>query len=238
MSVPTHLFFDLLAYVTGGLLTWCLATRFLRGIPHPVPSNLRWSYAFVVLNGVIIGSFLIGTIPFLQPGENHELLGKSILGAIVGGIAAAEIFKIAMKIRGSTGMAFVPGLAAGIFVGRWGCFFTGLPDNTYGTVTTLPWGVDFGDGLLRHPVQLYEGFTMLAFLIIYLIFLFRRHPFVLRSGFYIFCIVYGTQRFLWEFLKPYPHLIGPLGAFQLFCLGLVLYGTAMILFYGDRRRHA
>ena len=27
---------------------------------------------------------------------------------------------------------------------------------TYGTATTLPWAVDFGDGVPRHPTQLYE----------------------------------------------------------------------------------
>ena len=34
---------------------------------------------------------------------------------------------------------------------------------TYGTPTALPWGVDFGDGVPRHPVQLYEAATMAAF---------------------------------------------------------------------------
>jgi prolipoprotein diacylglyceryltransferase len=47
-------------------------------------------------------------------------------------------------------------------VGRIGCFLTGLADNTYGTPTGLPWGVDFGDRIHRHPTQLYE----IAFLMI------------------------------------------------------------------------
>jgi prolipoprotein diacylglyceryltransferase len=43
-----------------------------------------------------------------------------------------------------------------------GCFLTGLSDRTYGVETKLPWDVDFGDGVLRHPTQLYEiGFLLL-----------------------------------------------------------------------------
>ena len=42
-------------------------------------------------------------------------------------------------------------------------------------------------------------------------------------------IAYGTQRFFWEFLKPYPTLIGPLNHFHLICIGLVAYGAFMIV---------
>jgi phosphatidylglycerol---prolipoprotein diacylglyceryl transferase len=31
-----------------------------------------------------------------------------------------------------------------------------LSDKTDGIATNLPWGVDFGDGISRHPTQLYE----------------------------------------------------------------------------------
>ena len=60
-------------------------------------------------------------------------------------------------ITHSTGAYFAPSLAIGIAIGRIGCFLSGLEDYTYGTPTTLPWGYDFGDGVLRHPVQLYEA---------------------------------------------------------------------------------
>ncbi len=94
-------------------------------------------------------------------------MGHSIAGAVAGGIVGVEMFKFARGIRGSTGAQFVAPLAAGIAVGRLGCFFAGLPDYTYGTPTSLPWGVDFGDGVPRHPVQLYESAAMLLFLLLY-----------------------------------------------------------------------
>ena len=42
--------------------------------------------------------------------------------------------------------------------------FAGLPDRTYGTPTSLPWAVDLGDGVGRHPVQVYESASMALFL--------------------------------------------------------------------------
>jgi phosphatidylglycerol---prolipoprotein diacylglyceryl transferase len=77
-------------------------------------------------------------------------------------------------------------LALGIAVGRWGCIFAGLPDCTFGVATTLPWGVDFGDAIRRHPVQLYESFAMLGFLGVFLAGIAARAPLFLRQGFYLF----------------------------------------------------
>ena len=67
-----------------------------------------------------------------------------------------EIAKRAAGVTASTGDAFVVPLAVGIAIGRMGCFVAGLHDDTYGNATTLPWGVDFGDGVARHPTQLYD----------------------------------------------------------------------------------
>ena len=38
-------------------------------------------------------------------------------------------------------------------VGRVGCLLSGC---CFGKPTTLPWGIDFGDGIARHPTQISE----------------------------------------------------------------------------------
>ena len=85
-------------------------------------------------------------------------------------------------------------------IGRVGCFLTGLSDRTYGIATTLPWGVDFGDGIVRHPTQLYEVGVLLV-LIVWLRWQSRHAP---REGdlFKIFMVAYFSFRLLVDFITP------------------------------------
>jgi len=121
-------------------------------------------------------------------------------------------------------------------VGRWGCFLAGLPDHTYGTTTDMPWGHDFGDGVARHPVQLYESFAMLIFFVVFSLGVIQRRPRYLRDGFYLFALYYAGQRFIWEFLKPYPVVVGPFNLFHLLCLALAAY--ALVMLGANRRVYA
>ena len=137
-------------------------------------------------------------------------------------------------MKESTGGVFVGSFALGCAVGRWGCLFSGLPDLTYGTPTRLPWAVDLGDGVGRHPVEIYESAAMALFLLAWLAGLAVRASWATRRGFYVLCIVYGVQRFAWKFLKPYPRVLGPFNIFHLLCTGLVIYGV--VYFIADRTR--
>src|SRR5262249_38144291 len=148
----------------------------------------------------------------------------SIVGALVGAIVGVESYKAVRGIRGSTGSIFVGSISLGIVIGRFGCLFTGLADHTYGTPTSVPWGVDLGDGICRHPVQIYESAAMALFLVIFLRALHRRQAWAFQRGFYAMCVWYGAQRFAWEFVKPYPKLIGSFTVFHVLSMGLVIYG--------------
>jgi prolipoprotein diacylglyceryltransferase len=222
-----HTVFDLAAWLSGGLIGWWITRMgWLKGASSA--RSLRddpWYYAALGL-GAIAGAILFGSLNMGLAGLWP--LGHSIAGAIAGGIVAVEIYKLARGIRGSTGLPFVAPLALGIAVGRLGCFFAGLPDYTYGTPTTLPWGVDFGDGIPRHPVQLYESVAMVLFLIVFLRGIARGTPLFLRQGFYLFVGWYGLQRFVWEFFKPYPTVLGPFNIFHLICLVLIAYALFMM----------
>ena len=118
-------------------------------VPHP------GAYAIAAGAGALCGAMFFGTANALLSGVHA--LGFSMVGGIAGAIASIEAFKRFTGVSGSTGIVFAAPFAATVAVGRWGCFFSGLADFTYGTPTALPWGVDFGDGIARHPVQLYES---------------------------------------------------------------------------------
>jgi hypothetical protein len=58
---------------------------------------------------------------------------------------------------------------------------------------------------------------------------------IYRSGFYALVGFYAVQRFVWEFLKPYPRVLGPFDIFHFLMLGLLAYSLCML--WGERRRH-
>ena len=132
--------------------------------------------------------------------------GKTIVGGLLGGWLAVEIAKAIAGIRTRTGDLFAIPLCLGIAIGRIGCFLAGLPDDTYGTPTSLPWGVNFGDGIPRHPTQLYE----IAFLLTLAVVLHRwsQRPYRPGTLFRAFLAAYLAWRLCIDFLKPQPHIAG------------------------------
>lgn len=182
--------------------------------------------------GAAAGAWLLGSLNTLQ--QARPTLSHSIAGGLAGAIIAVELWKWVRGIRGSTGGPFVIPLTLGIMVGRLGCLFAGLPDQTYGIPTSLPWGVDLGDGIARHPVQLYESLSMLAFLVVYWRALLSEQHWATRRGFHAFVLFYAVQRFAWEFFKPYPKILGPLNVFGLAMIGLILYALVWIARGDDR----
>ncbi len=219
-----HTAFDLLAWLSAFLIARFVSRM---GWLEQTRTPMRDPGYFIALSlGAISGALAFGSFNMVL--AHLWQIGHSIAGAIAGGIIAVEIYKLARGIKGSTGAQFVAPLAMGIAVGRWGCFLAGLPDFTYGTPTTLPWGVEFGDGIHRHPVQLYESFAMLSFLAVYLREISRHNVFVLRQGFYLFVAFYAAQRFVWEFFKPYPTVFGPFNIFHVICLVMLAYSLFMM----------
>jgi len=233
-SPAAHPLFDLAAWAAGAAAGWAIYRWRLKGAADRLATQVGSGYFLALVAGAVIGAWLAGSLNTLR--GPAPTLSHSIAGALAGAIVAVEIYKAARGIRGSTGGVFVGSLAMGIIVGRYGCLFSGLPDRTYGVATNLPWGVDLGDGIARHPVQVYESLSIALFLLVYLIGLARRSPWAMRRGFYVFVAWYGAQRFAWEFLKPYPKLIGPFNLFHLISAGLVIYGC--VWFARDLRHGA
>ena len=235
IHVPTdprvHLLFDLAAWASAALLARALYRWRLKEMAAEVAVRIGVGYAFALAIGAIGGAWAFGSLNTGLTAIPHP--SHSIAGALAGGIVAVEIYKLARGISTSTGGIWVGPLALGIAIGRWGCLFAGLPDETYGIPTSLPWGVNLGDGIARHPVQIYESLSMLAFLSVYLVALARRAAWTQTRAFYLFVIVYAAQRFLWEFLKPYPRVAGPLDIFQLLAILMILYA---LVFDGHARR--
>jgi prolipoprotein diacylglyceryltransferase len=225
-----HVVFDIVAWIAAGLsLLWL--TR-LTGVQFPSSATRSLNYIAALVFGAGIGAVLFGTANLWLSGQYG--VARSVEGGIAGGIIAIELYKKLAGIRERTGARFALPLAVGVAVGRIGCYLAGLDDFTYGTPTALPWGHDFGDGIPRHPVQLYESAAMLLFAAVYVACLRRRNRFVIENGFYLAVGFYGAQRFVWEFIKPYGGLIGPLTLFHILSALLAAYAIIMIATAPDR----
>lgn len=203
-----HIFFESLAYLLGFILYRALRSRY----GDPIPSGTRWSVVAAAAFGGALGSKLLFWLenPSITLAHIHDvgylMGGKSIVGGLIGGVVCVELGKRAIGEARRTGDLFAVPLCFGIALGRIGCFLTGLSDETYGIATSLPWAIDFGDGVRRLPVQLYE----ILFLIGLGFYLLRRmsHPHVNGSIFREFMIGYMAWRLLIDFLKPYPTFAG------------------------------
>ena len=220
MSV--HFIFDLLSYAIGALLSWKV---FYPEAPIIQNERIRYLSYLVMIAGVFVGAFALGSLNTYLSLENKSMIGKSVLGALAGGVLSTEVFKKTMRIKGSTGAHLVPSLALGIALGRVGCFLSGMDDYTYGVATDLFWGYDFGDGISRHPVQLYESAAMILFFLYALWRYMTNRAYFETYIFYQFILVYASQRFIWEFLKPYEAIVWYLNVFQVVCLALIWYAV-------------
>lgn len=220
-----HTVFDLLSAVASlGVTAFCYRWRLRDAAARIEQAGMGYVLALVL--GAAGGGYGFGTLNLWLSGEPH--IARSIVGSLAGAITAIELYKLATGLKGSTGLIFVPAFGTTVVVGRWGCFMAGLSDETHGIATTLPWGVDLGDGVMRHPVQLYESFSMLAFLLFALAMIGTRNRWFMHNGFYALVLFYAGQRFIWEFLKPYGTVVGPFNLFHLVCAGLVAYALTMM----------
>jgi prolipoprotein diacylglyceryltransferase len=224
--IGQHVLFDVVAWLSALGMTWLLFNWRFRDRVESLSRKAGAGYFAALTAGGLLGAYGFGTLNTVLSGQPG--LGRSILGGLAGAIVCIEIYKLRKGISGSTGAVLAVPFCVAIVIGRIGCFSAGLGDYTFGVPTTVPWGVDFGDDIMRHPVQLYEAATMLLAAAVVLLGLWRRSAWFMAHAFYAVVFIYAAQRFAWEFLKPYAALVGPLNVFHFLCLALLVYSVAMV----------
>lgn len=222
---------ETLAYTVAFLIY-----RYLRNTEgDPISDAVRWSVITAAAVGAALGSRILywAEDPYAtlaswrDPG--YLLNGKTIVGGLIGGLIAVELAKRIVGEKRSTGDLFAVPIALGIAIGRVGCFLDGLPDHTYGIATSLPWGIDFGDGIRRHPTQLYE--CLFALLLGACLWRMRHRSHKSGDVFKAFMVSYMAWRLAIDFLKPSVRIFG-LSGIQWACVFTLLY------YFGDIRRWA
>jgi phosphatidylglycerol---prolipoprotein diacylglyceryl transferase len=211
VTVSPHPLLHPIFEITGYALAYAMFRRSCARGDDLLEDDQRWLIIATAAIGALLGSRILGLLEqvlylhitwrtFLLPG------GRTTVGGLLGGWIAVGLVKRLRALRGSAGDLFAVPLCLGIAIGRIGCFLAGPADGTYGAATSLPWGVNFGDGILRHPTQLYE----ILFLSVLGFFLHRynekAHP--EGAAFRIFLVAYLAWRLVIDFLKPQPLIFG------------------------------
>jgi phosphatidylglycerol---prolipoprotein diacylglyceryl transferase len=229
VSLNLHLIFETLSFFIG--------FRYFLYLRRNHEDLINSSDRVWILIGAALGAFLFSRLVggLENPVEffsfKHSMIyyygNKTILGGLLGGLLCTEITKKILKVKYSSGDLYVYPLVLAIIIGRIGCFTAGVNEQTYGIKTSLPWGMDLGDGFLRHPVALYE----ILFLILLWIGLQNlEKKYVLANGirFQFFMIAYLLFRLVIDFIKPgFRYSVG-LTTIQIFSiLGLVYYSNTI-----------
>ncbi|MBK7058077.1 MAG: prolipoprotein diacylglyceryl transferase [Leptospiraceae bacterium] len=248
-EISSHLLFETLAFLIG--------FRFYMVLRKKEKALLTSSERLWILIAVSIGAILFSR--FIAVMEHIELVNrdtpllfyysqKTIVGGLLGGLIAVEITKKFLGIKYSSGDIMTYPLILAIMIGRVGCFLAGLEDGTYGVETELVWGINFGDGVKRHPTQIYEIiFLMVLWIWIRLLesqkvisYLHQINGSIFQEQnrlpngvrFKLFLFHYLIFRFIIEFIKPVNLFLFRLSFIQIACiLGIGYYYFLLLRFY-------
>jgi prolipoprotein diacylglyceryltransferase len=231
-TLHPHTVFELLAYFVGVRLY----LRQRRRGGDVIGGGERWSLVAAAVVGGALGSRILFWLEdpattVARIGETSFLLGgKTVVGGLLGGLIGVELAKHMLGITRRTGDLFAVPLAAGIAIGRIGCFLTGPSDLTWGVPTSLPWGIDPGTGVALHPSPLYEAIFLAAFSVGLAWWSTKPHT----DGwlFRTFMVGYSAFRLLADAIKPEVPLALGLGAIQWACLAALVYYVALWTAHG------
>ena len=198
-----------------------------------VSSNRIWILIGAII-GAFVGSRIIGGLEDpeqISKADNLLLYfyqNKTVVGGLLGGLAGVEVMKKFIGEKKASGDLFVYPFILSLIIGRIGCFSMGIFEETYGTETSFPFGMDLGDGKLRHPVTLYEIFFLIL-LWLGLAGALKKFRFEQGAIFKIFMISYLLFRFIIDFIKPHNTFNFGLSVIQITCLtGLAYYGPYIL----------
>ena len=234
-----------LAYIAGFFGGWGIVRTQVKrsNLPLPTLSQID-DFLFYCVLGVILGGrfgyVVFYNLSYYIDHPSHIFKtwegGMSFHGGLIGVATAVILYAWRQGIPIlRLGDLAACGATVGLFFGRLANFING---ELYGRVTDASWGVIFpqsGDGLPRHPSQLYEAATegLLLFLLLNGLAWFKpqlqqRHGLL----FGLLLVGYGVARFCIEFLREPDSQIGLYGDVisqgQILCVPMVLVGMMII----------
>jgi prolipoprotein diacylglyceryltransferase len=222
-----HYLFEVLAFFIGIRVYYYLK----RNAVDPISDDNRLWIMLGAMVGALIGSRLVAVLE--DPSALSSLTfryiyeSKTIIGGLLFGLFGVELIKKVIGVKIASGDLYVVPILVALFIGRIGCFSMGIDEPVYGIETQFVTGMDLGDGLLRHPVILYEMLFLL--LLLFLFHLIRNIQLLNGDRFKLFMVLYFVFRFFIEFLKPYHALFLNLSSIHWSAIFIVIYYYKFII---------
>lgn len=229
-ELPLHTLFETAAFIIG--FRYFLYLRKRHG--DTIEQSGRVWIIIGAIFGALIGSRLVGgleNINSLRQSSNWLLYvyqNKTVAGGFLGGLFGVELVKWCIGERKPSGDLFAYPMILALIIGRAGCFTMGVYEETYGIPSSLPWAMNLGDGILRHPVTLYE-ILFLVLLWAALVITEKKVSLAPGARFKIFMIAYLLFRLLLDWIKPRYSTFAGLSAIQISCLVGLLWYSRYIL---------
>jgi len=222
-----HYIFETLAFIIGVRLYY----YYKKGIVDPISDENRLWIMLGAMLGALIGSRVIALLE--TPQVLHQLSfsvlyqSKTIIGGLLGGLFGVELIKKIIGVNIASGDVYVIPILVALIIGRIGCFSMGIDEPTYGIPTRFFMGMDLGDGVLRHPIMLYE---MIYLMLLIILFNSLKHRELINGDrFKLFMVLYFFFRFLIEFIKPYHSLFLNLSSIHWSALFIFIYYYKFII---------
>ncbi|SDH07478.1 Prolipoprotein diacylglyceryltransferase [Pedobacter terrae] len=222
-----HYIFETLAFLTGVRLYY----YYKRGIEDPISDENRLWIMLGAMLGALIGSRVVAVLETPEV-INHLTFSilyqsKTIVGGLLGGLFGVELIKKIIGVNIASGDVYVVPILVALIIGRVGCFSMGIDEPTYGIPTRFFMGMDLGDGILRHPIMLYEMIYLV--LLIFLFNSLKHQEMINGDRFKLFMVLYFLFRFLIEFIKPYHSLFLNLSSIHWSALFIFIYYYKFII---------
>jgi phosphatidylglycerol:prolipoprotein diacylglycerol transferase len=186
----------------------------------------RDSRLLTVYAAALIGAFLgAKLVYFAAEGYRHLgagdmwlqlATGKTVLGGLLGGYLAVEAAKRLVGYAGVTGDWFATIVPFGILLGRVGCWVHGCCP---GKVCDPAWfTVADSAGVTRWPAVPVEMLFNLGMIAVF--WWLRDTDRLPGQHFHIYLMAYGGFRFLHEFFREEPKILGPISGYHVAALAV------------------
>jgi prolipoprotein diacylglyceryltransferase len=242
IEINTHVVTEIAAFFFGFRLYVFRKKR--------ITDSYTWEQRMVLLiaaaTGALFFSRILGALENLPAWKAspdfwfYLYSSKTVVGGLLGGWLFVEMTKYVMNKQASSGDVMTFPILLGLFIGRIGCFSQGIGEMTYGNPSHWPTAMDLGDGVLRHPLALYE-MVLVVLIALLLVALQRRQKLADGMQFKLMMFLYLLYRFVAEWMKPHYPLVFGLTSIQLailICYLLYLRTIIQLIFMPKRQLYA